>query len=208
MFTGLVSHCVELRSVAFRDRGAVLVCPNPWHEDGADLVQAGESIAVSGCCLSAVAPIGRDLSFELSAETLARSWFASLAPGRRLNLERSVRLSDRLGGHLVSGHVDGTGELIELHNSQDGGRRLRFSAPQQVERYLIEKGSVTIDGVSLTVIEPRGGLFDVALIPSTLAATSLGSAAVGDRVHLEADQIGKWIEQLIRARRTARRRKS
>ena len=199
MFTGLVSHCVEVRSVRAHGSGLILVLPNPWHT-GDDPLQPGESIAVSGCCLTAVAPIGPELVFDLSAETLARTWFAESAPGRRINLERSVRLSDRLGGHLVSGHVDGSGRLLELLDSRDGGYRLRFAAPPSVERYLIEKGSVAIDGISLTVVEPRGALFDVAVIPTTWANTSLGTARVGAPVHMEADLVGKWIEQFVRTR--------
>jgi len=200
MFTGLVSHCVAVRSVQARGRGALLSCPNPWVGDGEDPLQPGESIAVSGCCLTLLGPIGAELAFDLSAETLERTWFAELAPGRKLNLERSLRMGDRLGGHLVSGHVDGSGEIVSLDDSGDGGLRLRVRAPASVERYLVDKGSVTVDGVSLTVVEPRGAQFDLALIPATLAATSLGSARVGQRVHLEADMLGKWIDQLIRTR--------
>lgn len=200
MFTGLVSHCVAVHTFQPRGSGALLSCHNPWAGAIDDPLQPGESIAVSGCCLSVVPPIGSELVFELSAETLERTWFAEVVPGRRLNLERSVRLCDRLGGHMVSAHVDGCGEILGVSDSGDGGLRMRLRAPACVERYLIEKGSVTVDGVSLTVVDPRGACFEVALIPSTLRATSLGTARVGQRVHLEADMLGKWIEQLIRTR--------
>lgn len=200
MFTGLVSHCVAVSSFQARRLGALLRCPNPWADRVEEPVRPGESIAVSGCCLTVVEPLGAELCFDLSAETLARTWFAELAPGRRLNLERSLRMGERLGGHLVSGHVDGTGEILAVSDSGDGGARLSVRVPAGFERYLVEKGSVTLEGVSLTVVEPRGARFDVALIPATLAATSLGVARAGQRVHLEADMLGKWIEQLIRTR--------
>ncbi|MBI5435475.1 MAG: riboflavin synthase [Planctomycetes bacterium] len=137
------------------------------------------------------------LEFDLSAETLARTWFGELAPGRLVNLERAMRLDDRLGGHLVSGHVDGVGAITRIEDSGDGGWRMGFEVPAGFERYLIEKGSVTIDGISLTVVEPRGRTFDVALIPETLTKTHLGRAQIGQRVNLEADLVGKWIERLV-----------
>ena len=117
-----------------------------------------------------------------------------------MNLERSLRLSDRLGGHLVSGHVDGLGTILSIEDSGDGGRLFTFSVPPAFERYQIPKGSVAIDGISLTVVDPRGPAFDVAIIPETLERTSLGAADVGQRIHLEADQIGKWIERLLAER--------
>src|SRR5690349_16369394 len=129
MFTGLISHCVAAVRIEPRGGGAVLRLADPWHAERADPVQAGESIAVSGCCLTALEDGGAELAFDLSAETLERTWFRELAPGRLLNLERSVRLADRLGGHLVSGHVDATGELVSVRDSADGGRVLRFRAP-------------------------------------------------------------------------------
>jgi riboflavin synthase len=165
----------------------------------------GDSIAVSGCCLT-VAPArpgdpAGALAFDLSAETLDRTWFgagdALPAPGRRVNVERSVRLADRLGGHLVSGHVDGGGTVVAVRDAGDGGRVLGFEVDPGLERYLIEKGSIALDGVSLTVVAPRGRRFEVAVIPLTLAVTSLGDAAVGRRVNVEADLIGKWVEKLL-----------
>lgn len=197
MFTGLISHCVAVIRVERQGSGARLFLGDPWASGTEDPLKPGESIAVSGCCLTVVAPLGSELTFDLSAETLARTWFAELVPGRKLNLERSVRLMDRLGGHLVAGHVDATGEIVAVRDSGDGGKVLRFRAPRAVERYLIDKGSVTIDGISLTVVAPQAGEFDVAVIPTTLAATSLGSAHAGQRVNLEADLVGKWIEKLI-----------
>jgi riboflavin synthase len=111
-----------------------------------------------------------------------------------------LRIGDRLGGHMVSGHVDGVGAVLAIQDSGDGGRVLSIDVPGELARYLIAKGSVTIDGVSLTVVEPRGARFQVALIPETLARTTLSDAAPGTRVHVEADSIGKWIERLLAAR--------
>ena len=143
---------------------------------------------------------GADLVFDLSAETLARTWFAAAGQGTAVNLERSLRLGDRLGGHLVSGHVDGLATVIGLTDSGDGGARLDVEVDPGLERYLIDKGSVTLDGVSLTVVEPARRRFWVALIPETLAVTSLGRARAGDRLHIEADMVGKWIERLLAER--------
>jgi riboflavin synthase len=135
--------------------------------------------------------------FDLSAETVARTWFGALESGLPLNLERALRLGDRLDGHMVSGHVDGLAEVAAVEDSGDGGRRFTFEVAPGLERYLIEKGSVTLDGTSLTVVEPDRRRFDVAVIPLTLERTNLGRAVVGQRVNVEADLVGKWIERLL-----------
>jgi riboflavin synthase len=158
----------------------------------------GESIAVGGCCLT-VSGLGRGgrTGYDLSRETLRLTWFGSLDRGRRVNLERAVRAADRLGGHLVSGHVDALGRVRRVEPSGDGGRLVTVEVPRGFERWLLPKGSVTVDGVSLTIVAPRGRRFRVALIPETLARTTLGTAAAGDPVHLEGDGIGKWVAQLL-----------
>lgn len=211
MFTGIVEASVPVRSWERVGSGGRLALPAP-ERTLADAWGAspGESICVSGACLTVAElvdpPHGGggggggghpDMHFELSAETLARTWFTELAPGRVVNLERSLRLGDRLGGHLVSGHVDGAGHLVEARDVGDAGRELVFEVDPGLERFLVEKGSITVDGVSLTVVEPVGRRFRVAAIPATLELTSLGSAAPGQRVNLEADQVGKWIEKLF-----------
>ncbi len=206
MFTGIVEARVAVRALEPRGAGARLVLPAP---DPGWQAARGESVSVSGCCLTVagISPLddgGREFAFDLSAETLERTWFGELAPGRLVNLERALRLSDRLGGHLVSGHVDAIGSIAASVDSKDGGRVLTFEVPSGFERYLIDKGSVTIDGVSLTVVSPRDRRFDVALIPSTLEATNLRAAAIGQRVNLEADLVGKWIERLTAAAIAAR----
>lgn len=203
MFTGLIEARVAVRRADPRGTGLRLVVAAP--PDGWELA-AGASIAVSGACLTLVegadprsgAPVaagaaGADLVFDLTAETLARTWFARAAPGRVVNLERALLLSDRLDGHLVSGHVDGVGRVVEVADTRDGGRRIRFEVEPRLAVYLVDKGSVTLDGISLTVVDPAGARFDVAVIPETLARTSLGSARAGDEVHVEADLIGKWV---------------
>ncbi len=203
MFTGLIEAQVPALSLTPAESGARLVLPAPRLP--ADLPawdpRRGESLSVSGCCLTLTerTPDGT-LAFDLSAETLGCTWFGELSPGRPVNLERPVRLADRLGGHLVSGHVDGLATITAIEDSRDGGQRFTFEVPSAFQRYLIEKGSVAIDGISLTVIAPRERRFDVAIIPETLERTSLGEAQVGQSVHLEADQIGKWVEALLAAR--------
>jgi riboflavin synthase len=194
VFTGIVEACVAVSGFQRVGGGARLLLPSP----GADWqVAPGESLSVSGCCLTVVQVERGELAFDLSAETSSKTWFGELEPGRRVNLERALRLSDRLGGHLVSGHVDGVGRATLVRDSGDGGRWIELELPAGLERYLIEKGSITLDGVSLTVVAPRGRRFGVALIPETLARTTLGELRAGQAVHVEADLIGKWIERLM-----------
>lgn len=214
VFTGLVEARTAVRALERRGEGArlVLAAPGPaW------AASPGESLSVSGCCLTVAGwrdPLsgadlagpraGADLVFDLSAETLRRTWLAAAEPGRAVNLERALTLAGLLGGHLVTGHVDALGTLAGSADPGDGGRVLTFEVPEGFERWLIDKGSVAVDGVSLTVVDPRGRRFDVALIPETLARTTLGTARTGERVHLEGDAIGKWVEHLSHPWRGAR----
>jgi len=208
MFSGLVEGLAAVRSLRPLGRGARLALARPALARGSEPWRParGESIAIDGCCLTVAAHGPRGAThYDLSAETLARTHLGRLVPGRRVNVERSVRLADRLGGHLVAGHVDALGRIAALADSRDGGRLFTFEVPRGFERWLIAKGSVTIDGISLTVVAPRGRRFRVAVIPETLARTTLGQARPGDAVHLEGDLVGKWIEQLVgkRGRRAA-----
>lgn len=210
MFTGLIEACVPVKRIEPRGDGRRVWIESP----GVDwTVERGQSIAVSGACLSvaaaadpktgrevAVGTAGADLAFDLSKETLDRTWFGGLAAGVRVNLERAMRLGDRLDGHLVAGHVDGIGRVAKIEDARDGGWRMRFEVEPPLERYLVDKGSITLDGISLTVVSPVGRAFDVAVIPLTLEKTSFGSAVVGQAINVEADMLGKWIERLVAAR--------
>ncbi|HJQ83252.1 MAG TPA: riboflavin synthase [Candidatus Binatia bacterium] len=162
-------------------------------------LELGESIAVNGACLTVVGRRGTRFTVEVSPETLRRTTLGTLPPGSQVNLERALRMGDRLGGHLVQGHVDGVGQVDGVR--PDGDWTLyRFKAPRALTPYLVEKGSIAIDGVSLTVFACRGPSFTVALIPHTLAETTLGERRPGDRVNLEADVLLKHIESVLRAR--------
>ncbi|MFN0008459.1 MAG: riboflavin synthase [Planctomycetota bacterium] len=196
MFTGLVETRSPVRRRLPKGTGLAvwIAVPEGWSP------VMGDSICVSGACLSVAALERGEMLFELSAETLARTWLGAAEPGVEVNLERAMRLSDRLDGHLVSGHVDGQGRVVAVRDTGDGGCRITVEVPEAFQRWLVEKGSVAVDGVSLTVVEPCGRLFDVAVVPITLEKTTLGGAAPGRAVNLEADPIGKWIERLLLAR--------
>ncbi|HEX6261544.1 MAG TPA: riboflavin synthase [Actinomycetota bacterium] len=189
MFTGIVEERGVVRASAPRlEVEAASV--------GAD-ARTGESISVDGVCLTVVDRIERTLAFDVAPETARRTTLGDLAEGDPVNLERPVTLATRLGGHLVQGHVDGVGEITSVSPEGDGAR-MTVRVPEGLGRYLVEKGSVTVDGVSLTVAEARPDGFAVALIPHTLEATGLGGKRPGDRVNLEMDLIAKHVERLIR----------
>jgi riboflavin synthase len=161
--------------------------------------RVGDSVSLDGCCLTAVAiDAGGVMAFEAVAETLRRTTLGDRAAGDRVNVEPAMRMSDRLGGHIVQGHVDGVGTVAAVEPDGDGVR-ITFDAPAAVLRYMIEKGSVCVSGVSLTVTACDDETFAVALIPHTRAATTLGQLAPGARVNLEADLVGKYIEKLVGA---------
>ena len=162
-----------------------------------DGVELGESIAVNGCCLTVVAAGDDWWEADVSDETLARTSLAASGPGDAVNLVRAVRASDRLGGHVVQGHVDGVGEIVEPVPD------LRVRVPESLVKYLVEKGSVTVDGVSLTVVEPLADGFTVAIIPHTAAVTTLGARQPGDRVNIEVDVMAKYAEKLLAGHRAA-----
>jgi riboflavin synthase len=188
MFTGIVE---ELGSVAHLDGGRLRIAAISVLED----VAIGDSIAVNGCCLTVVAhDVERSWwEADLSSETLTRTTLGGLEPGAAVNLERAVRVADRLGGHLVQGHVDAVARII------DPVPDLRVEAPSALMRYFVEKGSVTVDGVSLTVVDVLADGFTVAIIPHTAAVTTLGQYRSGDRVNLEVDVLAKQVERLMRA---------
>lgn len=193
MFTGIVERT-----------GRVLDCAR--HEGGMRLrldtdlgLEVGESAAVNGVCLTAVEVGEAVIGFDVVPETLARTNLGDLGSGDPVNLERSMAAADRFDGHIVQGHVDGVG-VVTAVEPEGGGRRLGVSIPEGLAKYLVEKGSVTVDGVSLTVAAVGAGVFQVALIPHTLEVTVLGRRAVGDRVNLEVDVLAKYVERLLEAR--------
>jgi riboflavin synthase len=156
----------------------------------------GESVAVAGACLTVVAITLPGVSFEVSPETLARTTFPLKKVGERVNLERSLRLGDRLGGHLVTGHVDATG-LVRQLRSGPAYFQLQIELPEALSRFVIEKGSIAVDGVSLTVNSVKGNTFSVNIIPFTAKQTTLAALKVGDRVNLETDLIGKYVARML-----------
>jgi len=158
--------------------------------------RVGDSIAVRGACLTVTRAGAGTLEFEVVRETLARTALSELAPGTPVNLERALRADARLDGHVVQGHVDGIGRVVELRREGDDVR-LFVACPAEVARHLVEKGSVAIDGVSLTVVGARDDGFDVALIPHTLGVTTLGSLRPGDAVNLEADVLAKYVRRAV-----------
>jgi len=193
MFTGLVSDMGVVERITPRQGGARLTLrPRALP---ADALALGESVACSGVCLTVVERGGGLASFDAVPETLARTTVGSWRPGSVVNLERALALSDRLGGHLVQGHVDGVGEVLG-RTPEGQGARLRISLPVAIAPLVAEKGSIAVDGVSLTVAAVSRDAFEVALIPETLARTTLGAAGPGTKVNLEADVVARHVARL------------
>jgi riboflavin synthase len=165
-------------------------------------VQLGESIAVNGVCLTVIAFDAHSFQADASTETLSLTTLGQLAEGAALNLERAMRPTDRLGGHMVSGHVDGLGQVLSVHDDARS-QRWRFAAPAALRRYIAKKGSICVDGVSLTVNEVDDEGFEVALIPHTVAHTRFAQTAVGDAVNLEIDLVARYVERLLGERSPA-----
>ena len=193
MFTGIVEERGEVRTAG---TGRLAVACRTVAADS----PIGASVAVNGTCLTVVERTDGGLEFDLSPETLARTSLGRLRPGDPVNLERPVTLAARLGGHLVQGHVDGLGEVTRIETEGDGGARLHVRMPPDLLRFVVEKGSIAIDGVSLTVACLAGDLVEIALIPHTLAATTLGNVREGDVVNVETDLIAKYVDRSIERR--------
>ena len=193
MFTGIVRERGRVAAVERVAGGVRLTIDAPETAGG---VASGDSVALAGVCLTAVAvPNGR-IVFDAVPETLQRSRLGLLAAGDALNVEPALRAGDPLGGHYVQGHVDGLGRVRSVEREGEG-TRVWIEAPPDVLRYCVEKGSVTVDGVSLTVADLADDSFAVALVPHTLAVTTLGELAAGDEVNLEADVLAKYVERLV-----------
>lgn len=193
MFTGLISDVGTVERVAPRQGGARLTIRPKALEAGA--LALGESVACSGACLTVVERGGGVASFDAVPETLARTTLGAWRPGTQVNLERALTLSDRLGGHLVAGHVDAVAEVL-ARAAEGQGARLTVSLPPALAPLVAEKGSIAIDGISLTVARAHRDRFEVALIPETLARTTLGVAGPGTRVNLEADVVARHVARL------------
>lgn len=194
MFTGLIEACGTLRRIERRGPGVTLTIEAP-----ASMVAEltlGESVACDGACLTVTRFGGETFGVDASAETLARTTLGDRRPGERLHLERALRLGDRLGGHIVAGHIDDVG-TIRSKTPLGRSVAIAFNAPAPVARYLVEKGSIAIDGVSLTVNSVDAQGFDVVLIPHTQGVVHLADKPVGAKVNLEADVIGKYVERLM-----------
>ena len=207
MFTGIVEELGRVVRLETVEDSARLTVEAPTVTQDVNL---GDSVSVNGCCLTVTAVHGSTFTADLMAETLTRTTLGSQAPGDPVNLERALRASDRLGGHIVQGHVDATAEVLDHHRGEHWDL-LRISLPQEIARYVAVKGSVALDGVSLTVVDVvdapnaspvpgAGASLSVGLIPETLRRTTLGTRRPGDRVNLEVDVLAKYAERLLGAR--------
>ncbi|WP_327282427.1 MULTISPECIES: riboflavin synthase [unclassified Streptomyces] len=195
MFTGIVEELGEVTAVEQLSEASRFRLRGPVVTDGA---KHGDSIAVNGVCLTVVETADGEFTADVMQETLNRSSLGALRAGSRVNLERPMALGGRLGGHLVQGHVDGTGEILSRTPSEHW-EIVKVSLPASLARYVVEKGSITVDGVSLTVVEAAADHFSISLIPTTLALTTLGIKKPGDPVNLEVDVLAKYVERLLAA---------
>lgn len=195
MFTGIVTGMGEVRTLRpiGDGRDMRIVIAAPWPDTGT--IAVGASIACAGCCLTAV-EVGPDwFAVEVSGETLANTRLGSWAAGSRMNLERSLRMGDELGGHIVSGHVDGLGTVRSVV-AENGSWRVQIEVPRELSRFIARKGSVAVDGVSLTVNDVEGSVFGVNVIPHTWGATTLGGLVAGYGVHIEIDMLARYVARL------------
>ena len=196
MFTGLVEEMGQVIEIHVEERSAKLTVSAPRVHQG---VKLGDSVAVNGCCLTVIGQEADHLTFDAVPETLLRTNLGSLCPGEQVNLERSLEVGARLGGHFVQGHIDGVGTVLKM-TPDENAVVMEIEMPSPLRRYFVEKGSVCVDGVSLTVASTLPTSFTVWTIPHTRAVTTLGKREVGSRVNLECDLLGKYIERLLAER--------
>ena len=195
MFSGIVEALGTVVEIRDEPPGCRLIVREP--KIASETVVA-ESISVNGCCLTVVETDDETMGFDAGPETLARTNLGDFQPGSPVNLERALMVGDRLGGHFVSGHIDGTGELLERKDMGEWSD-FWFSVPRELARQMASKGSIAVDGVSLTIVGCEPDRFSVSLIPFTLSVTTLGSKKVGDRVNLETDLLAKYVQRLDEA---------
>ena len=200
MFTGIVEDKGKILRVDVRGEGRRLILRVPPHLTD---LQLGDSINVNGACLTVVEKTGDSFAVDASSETVEKTTFREMREGDEVNLELAMKLSDRLGGHIVTGHVDAVGTLVERRNEREFVH-LRIQVPKSVSRYVVPKGSIAVDGISLTVNVCDGDEIQMTVIPYTLEKTTLINKRVGDRVNLEADVLGKYVEKLMEGRESGK----
>lgn len=193
MFTGIVESLGRVKQIKIQSNSATIVLDlgQLAHD-----VRPGDSISVNGVCLTATQIKGSDVYFDASGETLSKTNIGNIEISDKVNIERSLRIGDKLGGHFVTGHVDGVGVINKI-NSETGQCTIWISVSKELTDMMVKKGSVAIDGISLTIVELRDSLFSVALIPFTLGATTLGFKNTGHKVNIETDMLGKWVKRIM-----------
>ena len=192
MFTGIIQHSGTIEAYEKLGSGARM----RFRSTDVEPYVRGESVSVNGVCLTVMPEAGGSLVTDLSGETLSRTTLGSLGTDARVNLERALAVGDRMGGHFVQGHVDTVGTLLSIRPEGDFAT-YRWSFPDEYAGLVVSKGSIAVDGVSLTIVDPEGSTFGAALIPETLRRSSLGSARIGDRVNLEFDMLAKYVRSLV-----------
>lgn len=195
MFSGIVEGIAEVKEVQRGVEGMHVKIDLGKFDEG---VQIGDSIAINGACLTVTALDGASVQFDLVAETLARTSLGDLESGAKVNIERSIKIGDRLHGHFVQGHVDGVGRISKFDTGPEGGW-MEIETDAALTSQMIHKGSVGIEGISLTIAELNDDQFAIALIPHTLEVTTLGGKSAGDRVNIEVDMLGKWVRRILRS---------